>query len=375
MFSVRLSEVSLPASERDLDNLVGWFIETLCLVRKRGEATADFGRAGPVHRLLKEYLFAQPDISWDAKMLADELALTPASLNHHLTRLVEAGIIGFSNEGKGWRRYFLRGGSLPNAVEFFTLQCETIVKQRMALLDAHWKRKELPSAVKTTPSETPPLTIGIVDHRPLFSDSQENALSQWMGDFGLLGERPGKEANAKSISVQLFELLLSRDIPLSLDEAGELLDEQKPRLGRILERFRTTGMVQRVPRIDRLNVALWTAMTAQHQRRGEDWMLKKGGFQRILNTKQQSSLLSHLKAGKLKVEDVEKNMKEHSHEEQMLLLNLLGGRLPLGHQMAGFSSDEVHREIAARIDKILRRMRRVAQLYEKEMSPQEESFE
>ena len=36
-------------------------------------------------------------------MLADELALTPASLNHHLTRLVEAGILGFSNEGKGWR--------------------------------------------------------------------------------------------------------------------------------------------------------------------------------------------------------------------------------------------------------------------------------
>ena len=79
MFSVRLSEISLPASERDLDNLVGWFIETLCLVRKRGEATADFGRAGPVHRLLKEYLFAQPEISWDAKMLAEELALTPAS--------------------------------------------------------------------------------------------------------------------------------------------------------------------------------------------------------------------------------------------------------------------------------------------------------
>jgi len=367
MFSVRLSEISLPASERDLDNLVGWFIETLCLVRKRGEATADFGRAGPVHRLLKEYLFAQPEISWDAKMLAEELALTPASLNHHLTRLVEAGIIGFSNEGKGWRRYYLRGGSLTNAVEFFTLQCETIVKQRMALLDMHWNRNEPSPLPKTTPSETPPLTIGIVDHRPLFSDSQESPLSQWMGDFGLLGERPGKEAHAESISVQLFEILLNRDLPLSLDEAEELLDDQKPRLGRILERFRTTGMVQRVPRIDRLSVALWTAMTAQHQRRGEDWMLKKGGFQRILNTKQQSSLLSQMKAGKLKIEDVEKSMQGHSSEEQMLLLNLLGGRLPLGHQMCGYSSAEVHREIAARIDKILRRMRRVAQLYEQEM--------
>lgn len=368
MFSVRLSEVSLPASERDLDNLVGWFIDTLCLVRKRGEVTADFGRAGPVHRLLREYLFTQPNISWDAKMLADELALTPASLNHHLTRLVEAGIIGFSNEGKGWRRYFLRGGSLTNAVEFFSLQCEAIVKQRMAVLDAHWSREKSDSQTPILPTEAPPLTIGIVDHRPLFSDSKESVLSQWMGDFGLLGERPGKEAHAASISVQLFEILLGRNTPLSLDEAEQVLDEQKPRLGRILERFRTTGMVQRVPRIDRLNVALWTAMTAQYQRRGEDWLLKKGGFQRILSTKQQSAVLAKMKSGHLTVEDVEEHMKDTTPEEQMLLLNLLGGRLPLGHQMAGFSSSEVHREIAGRIDKILRRMRRVAQLFEQEFN-------
>lgn len=367
MFSVRLTEVALPTSEREVDNLVGWFIDTLCLVRKRGEATADQGRAGPVHRLLRDYLFAQPEISWDAQMLADELALTPASLNHHLTRLVEAGIIGFSNEGKGWRRYYLRGGSLSNAIEFFTLQCETIVKQRMALLDSLWNRENPNIGTEPVSTDTPALSIGIVDHRPLLADSEESLLSQWMGDFGLLGERPGKEAHAESISVQLFELLLNRDLPLSLDEASEVLDDEKPRLGRILERFRNTGMVQRVPRIDRLNIALWTAMTAQHQRRGEDWMLKKGGFQRILNSKQQSALLSSLKKGKLKVEEVETSMKGISNDEQMLLLNLLGGRLPLGHRMAGYTSGEVHREIASRIDRTLRRMRRVAQLLEQAM--------
>lgn len=367
MFSVRLTEVALPTSEREVDNLVGWFIDTLCLVRKRGEATADQGRAGPVHRLLRDYLFAQPEISWDAQMLADELALTPASLNHHLTRLVEAGIIGFSNEGKGWRRYYLRGGSLSNAIEFFTLQCETIVKQRMALLDSLWNRENPNIGTEPVSTDTPALSIGIVDHRPLLADSEESLLSQWMGDFGLLGERPGKEAHAESISVQLFELLLNRDLPLSLDEASEVLEDEKPRLGRILERFRNTGMVQRVPRIDRLNIALWTAMTAQHQRRGEDWMLKKGGFQRILNSKQQSALLSSLKKGKLKVEEVETSMKGISNDEQMLLLNLLGGRLPLGHRMAGYTSGEVHREIASRIDRTLRRMRRVAQLLEQAM--------
>jgi hypothetical protein len=109
-------------------------------------------------------------------------------------------------------------------------------------------------------------------------------------------------------------------------------------------------------------------MTAQHQRRGEDWMLKKGGFQRILNSKQQSSILSSLKKGKLKVEEVEKVVKDISADEQMLLLNLLGGRLPLGHRMVGYTSEKVHSEIASRIDRTLRRMRRVAQLLEQAMA-------
>jgi len=110
-------------------------------------------------------------------------------------------------------------------------------------------------------------------------------------------------------------------------------------------------------------------MAAQYQRRGEDWMLKKGGFQRLLNPKQQSSILSSLKKGKLKIEEVEKVVKNISSEDQMLLLNLLGGRLPLGHRMVGYTSDDVHREIRSRIDRTLRRMRRVAQLLEQAMAP------
>ena len=108
-------------------------------------------------------------------------------------------------------------------------------------------------------------------------------------------------------------------------------------------------------------------MTTQHQRRGEDWMLKKGGFQRILNTKQQAALLAEMKKGKLKVGDVETTMKSISTDEQMLLLNLLGGRLPLGHRMVGSLSSDVTREVSARLDRILRRMRRVAELLESAM--------
>ena len=363
MFSVRIQEVPLPTTERDIDGLVAWFIETLCLVRKRGEATADLGRAGPVHRLLRDFLFAQPTSSWDAQMLADELALTPASLNHHLSRLVESGLVGYTNEGKGWRRYYLRGGSLSNAIEFFTVQTQTIVRQRLMLIEVLWTREPLRMALEVAESDTPLLTLGVVEARPIRVESSSQ-LSQWMGDFGLLGERPGKEAHANSISVQLFEVLLSRGAPLSLDEAAELIDGPKARLGRILERFRTSGIVERVARIDRLSISLWTAMLAQHQRRGEDWMLKKGGFQRLLNTKQQSTLLDKMKKGKLKVEDVDQAMKNVKPTEQMLLLNLLGGRLPMGHRMVGGRPEDAAKKVTERLDRVLRRMRRVGELVE-----------
>jgi predicted transcriptional regulator len=368
MFSVRIQEVALPTSERDRDSLVSWFIDSLCLVRKRGEEMADGGKANPVHRLLRDYLFAQPEIGWDAQMLADELALTPASLNHHLTRLVQAGLIGYTNEGKGWRRYYLRGGTITNAIELFSLQCKTIVTQRLDILEKMWGRDNPRLVLEIPENDTPPLSLGIVDHRPLMSGSEESILSQWMGDFGLLGERPGKEIKKDSISAQLFELLLSRDAPLSLDEATEILGGQKPRIGRILERFRSSSMIQRIPRTDRLAIALWTAMTTQYQRRGEDWMLKKGGFQRILDSKQQSSVLMKLKKSKLTIEEVEKEMKGIEPKQQMLLLNLLGGRLPLGHRMAGEDASQTISRVQDQLDRVLRRMRRVAEMLESNLS-------
>ena len=126
-------------------------------------------------------------------------------------------------------------------------------------------------------------------------------------------------------------------------------------------------MVERVPRTDRLAVALWNAMTAQHQRRSEDWMLKKG-FKRILNEKQQSKLLMALKKGKLSIDDVAKEMQNVEPKQQMLLLNLLGGRLPLGHRMNGEDAAQVQRNVQDSLDRVLRRMRRVAEMLESELS-------
>ena len=168
--------------------------------------------------------------------------------------------------------------------------------------------------------------------------------------------------------MRLFSTLLERNLPLSLDEATELHGGQKARIGRILERFRATGMVERVARTDRLNTALWTAMTSQHQRRGEDWMLKKGGFQRLLNEQQQSGLLKALAQGSLSVEDVANHLSTVEAREQMLLLNLLGGRLPMGYRMSGASASAVQRRVQDRLDRVMRRMVRVAGLLDEALA-------
>ena len=211
---------------------------------------------------------------------------------------------GLHQRGKGWRKYYVRGGSLSNAVAYLQQHCRLLLQQRIRVLELEWKRSGDPLPVELPQDESAPFSLGLVEHRPVLEGGQEHILPGWMNDFGLLGERPGKELEPTSLSVRLFSTLLHRNLPLSLDEAAELHDGPKARVGRILDRFRASGMVERIPRTDRLNTALWTAMTTQHQRRGEDWMLKKGGFQRLLSQPQQGALLKALAKGTLSVDGV-----------------------------------------------------------------------
>ena len=98
MFRARVVEAPLPTARRDLDSLVSWLIDAFALVRRSGPASADGGRASPVHRLLREHVLLDQAGAWDAGQLADDLGLAPASLNHHLTRLVETGLLGHTDE-------------------------------------------------------------------------------------------------------------------------------------------------------------------------------------------------------------------------------------------------------------------------------------
>ena len=102
-------------------------------------------------------------------------------------------------------------------------------------------------------------------------------------------------------------------------------------------------------------------------------MLKKGGFQRLLSEEQQSGLLRALAKGSLGVDDVANHLKTVEAREQMLLLNLLGGRLPMGYRMSGSSATAVHRRVQDRLDRVVRRMVRVAGLLDEALAASEPS--
>ena len=237
----------------------------------------------------------------------------------------------------------------------------------MQLLQPRWQREGVPLPNEIAEESQLPLNLSIVDYRSTQEDASD--LTQWMADFGLLGDRPGNEILHNSVSEQLFNLLLNSGTPVSLDDVHEQFGGQKARLGRILERFRACGFVERIPRTDRLASALWSAMMTQHQRRGEDWLLKKGGFMRIIPENTHASLLQPLAKGKLTVEDVQQAMENIDASEQMLLLNLLGGRLPLGYRLVGHTLEDCQQIMTTRFDRILRRIRRVGAMIEEVLSP------
>ena len=138
-----------------------------------------------------------------------------------------------------------------------------------------------------------------------------------------------------------------------------MLELKQARTHRTLERFRSTGLVERVPHQAKISSALWSAMTTQYQRRGEDWLLNKGGFQRVLNENTAKTLLKSLAENKLKSEDIDNTLSDYSLEQKALLLNLLGGRLAYGYRLIGGNIDELSRRHLDRLNSVLMRLARV----------------
>ena len=89
---------------------------------------------------------------------------------------------------------------------------------------------------------------------------------------------------------------------------------------------------------------------------------------RLIPEKNHASLLQPLSKSALTIELVQEAMQSIDASDQMLLLNLLGGRLPLGYRLIGATIEDSKVNMTARLDRLLRRIRRVGAMIEEVMT-------
>ncbi len=362
MLNMRLAEQPAPAGSRDVNQLVSWLLDTLEFVRRSGDEWTGEGVHSPIHRILCEHMLANQGSGWDAQTLGDELGLSPTAIQYQLSKLNECGLTAAVNRD-GWRVHHLRNGSLSNAVEIMSAEARLVLEQRLRFLDDWMTESDVRMSIASEKKDDAPFHIQIRGRAPLMDGQDE--MDAFLLDLGLLGDRVRRPADGSApLGRLMFEHLLTSHAPLSLDEALENWGTTRPRLTRTLDRFRAAGLAERVPRLDRLPVTLWSALQAQHARRGGDWLMKKGGLSRI-DDKVAKKVVKSLDGESFNVAACEKVFATVPPNEQMILLNLLGGKLPIGWRLCGAKSNQVRERVLAKADRTFRRIKRVSETLEK----------
>ena len=121
----------------------------------------------------------------------------------------------------------------------------------------------------------------------------------------------------------------------------------------------SAGIVERVPMLDRIPQDVYSGLVRQHDARGEEWLLTKGGLGR-LDRAVSDALISGLQQKSMDIEGVAQTLSSVSVEDQRTLLNTLGGRMPFGLRVAGEDGSVVARRVMNLADRALRRIVPVA---------------
>ena len=93
-------------------------------------------------------------------------------------------------------------------------------------------------------------------------------------------------------------------------------------------------------------------------------MKKKDGLSRI-DEKVAKKGIKSLEGDSFNVATCEKIFATVPPKEQMVLLNLLGGKLPIGWRLCGAKANQVCERVLAKADRTFRRIKRVAETIEK----------
>ena len=354
MFSLRLTQLPMPTGSKDTGVLLDWLLDSMGLVRRSGG-----DESGALYRIMREAFLSEPLRGWDSKQLGNQTGLSNTGIHHHIVKLRECGLVTALIDGK-WHRNVLRGGSMTAAVSMVESQANVILALRLSELSEIVEPSETRMSIDAEDDEIP-LSITISEPGPTDSDDR---ISELVRDLGLAGE--GKRAGGELARDLLRSLCISHH-PITLLTLSDRLSESRGRVSTVVDRMRSAGIVERAPMVDRIPQDVFAGMVRQFDARGEEWLMSRGGLGR-LDESTSKALVTGVREGTLEIDGVRDKLASVPLDDQRILLNTLGGRMPYGFRIAGSDGDSVSTRVMRRADRTLRRLRTVAQRLDQSLS-------
>ena len=261
MLRARFVERELPAGSRDKSVLLAWILDSMALIRSKGDGNSIADEQGGMHSIVSKCFLSNPRKGWTSAEIGEVTGISSTGIHLQLVKIRESGLVSDVRSGEG-RKYMLRGGSFSNAIEIISADATTIAKQRLSVL--YDKVVKSPSRMDVSAELGP--------------SSEKGVLEELATDLGFGGDRP--RAN-DSLHSDVMDILASSNRPLELSILMEKSGGSRARVGRILERMRSGGMVERAVVETRIPVDLFGSLTRQHRSRGSDWLVGRGGLGRL----------------------------------------------------------------------------------------------
>ena len=352
MFRLRLVELPMPTGSKDTQVLLEWLIDSLSLVRRKSESWNINDEPSALHRMFTGSLLIDPLRGWNTKELGDSCGLSQTAMHNQMLRLRESGLVSSELRGR-WHIHVLRGGSMTTAVELLGVQARKILEIRLAELSnliVHSDERML------TEAEDEERKFKIKIAEPSATIEGKDRIDSLVEDLGLNGERGKSDDDlAKKITIELSQS--HRAITLLV--LAERLDETRSRVQRVLERLLEMSIIERVAMPDRIAQDVYLGLMRQFDARGQEWLVTRGGLGR-LEPRITKKIISGIKKKELSIDKIQKILEDVEIENQKLLLNTLGGRMPYGFRIAGKDGDEVRERVLNRLDRTIRRLITVA---------------
>ena len=342
----------MPTGSRDPDVLLDWILDSMGLVRRRKGQFEGETLVGALHRIMRSTLLPAPLRGWTSRDISEETGLSNTGIHHQMLKLRECGLVSTQVDGK-WHRHVLRGGSMAAAISLVQSQARQILDIRLSELDNLVEPSESRTSIEST-EEGHPFSIRISEPGPRVPEADSTSIL--VMDLGLAGE--GRVVNASLARELLLELCSSHE-PFTLLAASERLSATRGRVNTVVERMRSAGFVERVPMVGRIPQDVFSSINRQHDARGPEWLTSKGGLGRLEKTVS-DALVDGVKFGTLDIDLVGKILSSVPLEDQRILLNTLGGRMPLGIRLTGRDASEVRASVSKRADRTLRRLHTIA---------------